>query len=86
MKKLEVILLKKVGLFFLFILVNVIPTRINLYEQIINFIEQDIQQSNLFYYPLIILIGLFRVMVILLPIYEAYDIYRYNKKHKIFYR
>lgn len=76
-------LLKKIAL-FLFGLTNIIPSEINIYEHIVDFIEKDLQPTNTFYLAIVLVIWLFRILIIFGTIYEAYDIYRYAKRHKIF--
>ena len=75
-------LLKKIAL-FLFGLTNIIPSEINIYEHIVNFIEKDLQPTNTFYLAIVLGIWLFRILIILGTIYEAYDIYGYAKRHKL---
>lgn len=82
MKRSEVNLLKKIFL-FLFGLINIIPSQINIYEQIVNLIEKNLETSNYFYTAIIFGIWTFRVLIILATIYEAYDIYKYNKNYKV---
>jgi len=82
MKKSAANLLKKI-LLFLCGLINIIPSKINLYEHIINFIEKDILSSNTFYLAIVLGIWLFRIIIVLATIYEAYDIYRYNQQYRI---
>ena len=82
MKKSVFNLLKKLFL-FLFGLINIIPSEINIYEHIVNFIEKDLQPTNTFYLAIVLGIWLFRILIIIGTIYEAYDIYRYAKRHKL---
>jgi len=82
MKMSYLTLLKKIAL-FLFGLTNIIPSEINIYEHIVNFIEKDLQPTNTFYLAIVLGIWLFRILIIIGTIYEAYDIYRYAKRHKL---
>ena len=82
MNKSEFNLIKKVGLFLLG-LINIIPSEINIYEHIVNFIEKDLQPTNTFYLAIVLGIWIFRILIILGTLYEAYDIYRYAKKHRV---
>jgi len=82
MKKSEINLFKKICI-FIFGLTNIIPSEINIYEHIVNFIEKDLQPTNTFYLGIILGIWFFRLLIILGTIYELYDLYKYNKKYKV---
>ena len=82
MKKSEINLLKKIFL-FLFGLTNIIPSEINLYEHIVDFIEKDLQTTNVFYEGIVLGIWFFRALIIFATIYELYKIYKYNERYKI---
>jgi uncharacterized membrane protein len=82
MKKSEVNLLKKLFL-FLFGLANIIPSQINLYGHIVNFIERDLLPTNVFYSGIVLGIWFFRVLIIFATIYELYKIYKYNERYKV---
>ena len=82
MKKSEVNLLKKIFLFILG-LTNIIPSQINIYEHIVNFIEKDLQTTNVFYEAIILGIWFFRALIIFATIYELYKIIKYNERYKV---
>jgi hypothetical protein len=82
MNKSEITLIKKIAL-FLFGLMNIIPSEINIYEHIVDFIEKDLQSTNTFYLAIVLGIWLFRILIVIGTLYEAYDIYRYAKRHKL---
>ena len=82
MKKSEVNLLKKIFLFILG-LTNIIPSQINIYEHIVNFIEKDLQTTNIFYEAIVLGIWFFRVLIIFATIYELYKIIKYNERYKV---
>lgn len=81
LNKIEKIFLKKIFLFFLG-LINSLPTEINVYERIIGIVELNILPTNTFYTAIAILIVFFRILIILLTIYEALDIVIYAIKHR----
>ena len=68
---------------FLFGLINIIPSEINIYEHIVDFIEKDLQTINPFYLSIILGIWLFRILIVIGTIYELYSIYKYGKRYKI---
>ncbi|GEM_PF-1615084 len=82
MKKSEVNLLKKIFLFILG-LINIIPSQINIYEHIVNFIEKDLQTTNIFYEAIVVGIWFFRALIIFATIYELYKIIKYNERYKV---
>lgn len=82
MKKSEVNLLKKIFLFILG-LTNIIPSQINIYEHIVNFIEKDLQTTNVFYKAIVLGIWFFRALIIFATIYELYKIIKYNERYKV---
>jgi uncharacterized membrane protein len=82
MKKSEINLLKKIFLFILG-LTNIIPSQINIYEHIVNFIEKDLQTTNIFYEAIVLGIWFFRGLIIFATIYELYKIIKYNERYKV---
>ena len=82
MKKSEVNLLKKIFLFILG-LTNIIPSQINIYEHIVNFIEKDLQTTKVFYEAIVLGIWFFRALIIFATIYELYKIIKYNERYKV---
>ena len=82
MKKSEINLFKKIFL-FLFGLTNIIPSRINIYEHTVNFIEKDIQTTDTFYLGIVLGIWLFRILIFMGTIYALYNIFKYNQRYKI---
>tara|TARA_Y100000031_G_scaffold139336_1_gene165958 strand:- start:150 stop:410 length:261 start_codon:yes stop_codon:yes gene_type:complete len=83
MKKSEVNLLKKIFL-FLFGLTNIIPSQINLYEYIVDFIEKGLLTTNVFYSAIVFGIWFFRFLIVFGTIYELYNIFKYNHRYKVF--
>lgn len=82
MKKSEINLLKKIFLFILG-LTNIIPSQVNIYEHIVNFIEKDLQTTNVFYEAIVLGIWFFRALIIFATIYELYKIIKYNERYKV---
>ena len=82
MIKSEINLLKKIFLFILG-LTNIIPSQINIYEHIVNFIEKDLQTTNVFYEAIVLGIWFFRALIIFATIYELYKIIKYNERYKV---
>ncbi len=82
MKKSEANLLKKIFLFLLG-LTNIIPSQINIYEHIVNFIEKDLLLTNIFYSGIVLGIWFFRILIIFGTFYELYKICKYNKRYKV---
>ena len=82
MKKSEINLLKKIFLFILG-LTNIIPSQINIYEHIVNFIKKDLQTTNVFYDAIVLGIWFFRDLIIFATIYELYKIIKYNERYKV---
>ncbi len=72
--------MKKV-LLFLLGLANIIPSKINIYEAIVDFIEKELQPTNAFYLAIVLGIWLFRILIVIGTVYEAYDIYKYTKRN-----
>lgn len=81
MKKSEKTLLKKTFL-FLFGLTNIFPSKINLYEYIVDFIEKDLQITNVFYSAIVLGILLIRILIIFATIYELYSIVKFIRQNR----
>ena len=82
MKKSEKTLLRKTFL-FLFGLTNIFPSEINLYEYIVDFIEKDLQITNVFYSAIVLGILLIRILIVLATAYELVNIVKYNMKYEV---
>jgi len=82
MKKSEKNLIIKF-LLFLFGLTNVVPSKINIYERIVDLVSMDLQPTNKFYMAILLGIWFFRILIIVATVYELYGMYKYDQRYKV---